>query len=573
MTNLNSLNPLVCAILLSFTVASCSTGSAPTPPPDPRTLPVAMALSAEREAEGAKDLFDRQLRIARTTFNRMIFLVDKVHATGQSSLASRDVVDIREAVDIKGGSVGMEAEVLDDLLDVAIESVKEQLEVANMQLEREQNTENKTRIQTSINDIQEYLDELNGLKDSTELNRIKTILEAVAGEPESYSIATANAMHALLLNEGDHLAANLNDEVVDDAMFSTEESREDDPSTTDVDESNVKGELVDNGTKGLDRALGESNLERPELRVFNTGDSLNNTMKTFKSTFNGADSRFKNQAVVWVNLNGVKNDGDGPNAGDEAIPNNLSQIQTARVDGLPYTYKGIEGVAYCADGGSVYNSCSVEEEKLVGQWYFIPWRDHTDPKSNLSMAYFYKSSENSDAYKQAQFAQYGMWLEKSGDDFVLQRRVGMGIGSADSGAVKLSSDPSLGNEATYEGEAKGLFSRSTQENESERRSSGHFTADVEMNATFGDEPKLSGTINNFRGGAISDWTIDLTEENLTAETISGEIMDGHDDNTEANSGWTATAYGEDNMRPTGFYGGFNAHFEDGRAAGLYIATK
>ena len=36
--------------------------------------------------------------------------------------------------------------------------------------------------------------------------------------------------------------------------------------------------------------------------------------------------------------------------------------------------------------------------------------------------------------------------------------------------------------------------------------------------------------------------------------------------------WTAQAYGAESERPTGIFGGFNAHFSDGHAAGAY-ATR
>ena len=37
--------------------------------------------------------------------------------------------------------------------------------------------------------------------------------------------------------------------------------------------------------------------------------------------------------------------------------------------------------------------------------------------------------------------------------------------------------------------------------------------------------------------------------------------------------WSATGYGAMGARPTGIFGGFNAHFTDGHAAGAYATRK
>ena len=37
--------------------------------------------------------------------------------------------------------------------------------------------------------------------------------------------------------------------------------------------------------------------------------------------------------------------------------------------------------------------------------------------------------------------------------------------------------------------------------------------------------------------------------------------------------WSAQGYGEQMERPVGIFGGFNAHFTDGHAAGAYATRK
>ena len=107
--------------------------------------------------------------------------------------------------------------------------------------------------------------------------------------------------------------------------------------------------------------------------------------------------------------------------------------------------------------------------------------------------------------------------------------------------------------------------------------SGAFTASVTLKATFGtaDEDRtLGGTINRFVGPATDpNWTVELQ----TRAFDSGGANFGNDSGTTVATGrdgdWTAQGYGPQNGRPIGFFGGFNAHFTDGHAAGAYTTRK
>ena len=106
--------------------------------------------------------------------------------------------------------------------------------------------------------------------------------------------------------------------------------------------------------------------------------------------------------------------------------------------------------------------------------------------------------------------------------------------------------------------------------------SGNFMADVMLTAKFANTPMLGGTIDNFRtaqgsnpGAVDSSWTVTLTETTPTGGTVAGGVADA----SGQDGTWTATSYGEAEMRPTGIYGGFNAHFTDGHVAGAYATRK
>ena len=108
--------------------------------------------------------------------------------------------------------------------------------------------------------------------------------------------------------------------------------------------------------------------------------------------------------------------------------------------------------------------------------------------------------------------------------------------------------------------------------------SGNFVADVVLTAKFAATPMLGGTIDNFRaaqgsnsGAVDTSWTVTLTEADATGGTVAA--TDGVADASGQDGTWSATSYGEADMRPAGIYGGFNAHFTDGHVAGAYATRR
>ena len=257
---------------------------------------------------------------------------------------------------------------------------------------------------------------------------------------------------------------------------------------------------------------------------------------------------------------------------------------------------GIDGTLYCdrVQGCSTYTKSSRTE--FLDGWYFTPAVHESRQESlgyNPAEARF-EDSDNDGTYDPVSYVDYGMWLEGADDALQLHRRanlVGPNVGPRLLDFfVGINGNNDLN--ATYNGKARGLSARTR----GSRTASGHFTADVELVATFLNpqpyEPAtLAGTINNFRavagqgsGHVDTGWSIRL-QAPLVAATgeASGYATAGSLSNPTG--GWNATAYGANrNERPDGFYGGFNTKFCDGEckndftnvvgaAVGVYSAEK
>ena len=93
-------------------------------------------------------------------------------------------------------------------------------------------------------------------------------------------------------------------------------------------------------------------------------------------------------------------------------------------------------------------------------------------------------------------------------------------------------------------------------------------------STFGYDPMLGGVIDKFgsrsgSGHVNPDWSVELQEQ-----AFSGAVLfDGVTVATGRDGVWEAQGYGDRRKRPAGIYGGFNAHFSDGHAAGAYATRK
>ena len=318
----------------------------------------------------------------------------------------------------------------------------------------------------------------------------------------------------------------------------------------------------DAGAMNWSMIAGEGNLM--EMRIVDTGT--------------------KTKAVMAKSVGGMTLTNSTLTAGDDVSDGTQTNVGDA-------TYNGIVGTVFCAG-----SDCKVEGvtdnldtdanenetmRKLVGSWYFAP-----DSEDALWVK---ASGEEASGYELAKlYAKYGYWLSGTGDTDVTINTYAMAGAGDDTPTEYDTKDPAgcTDCEATYKGEALGMSVHQVFDTNGkvEATHSGEFTADVTLEAKFGDTPTLSGTVSNFMGGAHvdNDWMVtlkgtgtgtagDTVEFPAGGSPIAGGVTVGNDDDRTGD--WTARAYGNDaEERAVGIYGTFDAHFTDGHVAGGY-ATR
>ena len=230
--------------------------------------------------------------------------------------------------------------------------------------------------------------------------------------------------------------------------------------------------------------------------------------------------------------------------------------------------RGHDGMVFC--GGA---DCKVDAAgNMTGSWYFTP--------DDVDEIYVADPAEAGSYMVATMYARYGYWVNDNGSVSTIAV-----VGDTDTNTVNLdltrATEATADVTATYTGDAVGIAVRD--------KASGQFTADVSLTATFGETAgKLGGHISNFAGGVANpDWRVMLEETELTeaAALVGGNgvayggAMAGR---------WTAQGYGpprengpddiannDDDVthRPTGFFGRFNANFQDGGAAAGAYTTR
>ena len=244
------------------------------------------------------------------------------------------------------------------------------------------------------------------------------------------------------------------------------------------------------------------------------------------------------------------------------------------------TYNGAMGTYRCNNAASGGGACTITydaEGKITAisaDWIFTPAMDATSDQPDY------------DYYK------YGFWLKKTtaADGAVTYNEVAT---FAESSLAPSGGTASVQGQATYEGGATGVYVKNVYNSDRTlyMATSGHFTADVSLTATFTQEndaagegtlaPNLlntvSGTIGNFMlsGGEEQMWSVavqgDIADSTGTASgTAKGGVGDGS---------FSATFHGDVNLvdgvvpQPGSVVGEFNAGFTDGSVAGGFGARK
>ena len=247
-------------------------------------------------------------------------------------------------------------------------------------------------------------------------------------------------------------------------------------------------------------------------------------------------------------------------------------------DGTQYgmaNYKGVPGTVFCA------GACKVEgevgSEMLTGSWFFTP----TDEKK----WYVGTTTDGVTMYSaETLYAQFGHWL--GGTDAATVETYAMTEAGKQAGpnynlsTVNPAGDNAVltDSSANYSGPAAGMsvYKTFNTDGTTDTIQSAPFTAMVNLKATFGPSVTLGGTVNDFLGDAVgSGWTVEL-QSTVFDGNFGNNSDHGRTVATGRDGEWTAQAYGPDagtEVRPTGIFGGFNAHFSDGHAAGAYATRK
>ncbi len=271
------------------------------------------------------------------------------------------------------------------------------------------------------------------------------------------------------------------------------------------------------------------------------------------------------------------------------------------------TLKGIYGTFYCARSNGCKDITGALPGEFADGWHFTPaalartgggtsddpyvysvvrYDDDPDGRpspfgiGSYSVNYVYTDSDGDGTYEVVPYIDYGMWLTEVDGAPVIHHRAGyVGPDSLTARGRLDVTEPAndvngLAASATYSGTAQGLAARRA----GQAVASGHFHADVELNAVFGADATLGGTIDNFRSAdpaaqgtnhVNSGWVINLRTGRITD---TGEVETGTENlpdngrfaaDGKATGQWSAFAYGDDaGERPDGFYGGFSAAFDD-----------
>ena len=164
----------------------------------------------------------------------------------------------------------------------------------------------------------------------------------------------------------------------------------------------------------------------------------------------------------------------------------------------------------------------------------------------------------------ANYASYGWWLHKSEDDKTYTASAFHTYKGTDEGTVSIAT---LVGTAKYTGGAAGKYAlRSLTGGTND---AGHFTADVELNATFAADHKISGTVDNFMDGDGEelDWSVELKESTIGDD---GPISS---DGTAAGAGnQTVWTIGEDAADDSGAWSGALREQGDDGIPGIATGT-
>ena len=343
--------------------------------------------------------------------------------------------------------------------------------------------------------------------------------------------------------------------------------------------------------KVADQALNARDLD-DEVNADNMGSATDDWTALTVLTANSAlvkSSAFAAGTGAVLTFARYQMDSDSVMEGDQTI----AAFETAG------TYNGAMGTYRCDDDS---NDCTVTVNAkgavtgITGDWVFTPDAGATSDVAD------------------ANYLQYGFWLQRTTDaDGVLEynevETFAEATGHPETGDSDLRD---VVGSATYEGGSVGVYVKNVLDDQANivSATSGHFSADVELNATFGggnvavnNQFTIEGTVTDFvlQHGEENDWAVKLGLADFSgraAENEPGKSAPGSShtntfngvatgDSTAAAGSWNGTFYGssasgdhdmdtttaDTSPQPVAVIGEFNANFTDGTAAGAFGANR
>ena len=197
----------------------------------------------------------------------------------------------------------------------------------------------------------------------------------------------------------------------------------------------------------------------------------------------------------------------------------------------------------------------------------------------------------------ADYLHYGVWLMRTTDeDGTTYNEVETFAGASGDGLPESGNVTDVDGSATYEGGATGVYTRNHDYDAATgdliNATSGHFTADVALEATFGQlaDDSIAPNMLNTVTGTIDGFTLNPSEPggpepaNEWSVNLVGDIV-ANDDTASgtANGGgaegsFSATFHGaldgaDPTVTPSAVVGEFDANFGNGAVAGGFGATR
>lgn len=284
-----------------------------------------------------------------------------------------------------------------------------------------------------------------------------------------------------------------------------------------------------------------------------------------------------------VMLSGVSASSDGTLEYDGAIEDDATTSdvdESADAEMLMGSFDGAAGMYMCNTAGE--NTCTVviTDGKVseTTNWVFTPADGATVDVADTDYLW------------------YGVWLMKTAQDDGSDEYndVQTFAGSSLADANNLAD---IDGDATYEGGAAGVYVRNvyvpstTGEKELDHATSGHFTAKVNLTATFtgtsvpeDDHDTVKGTIDSFMLSGMEDasgWGVNV-DADISGSTFSGTAKGGG----EGDGSISGDFHGNDTadtdndpdtvevaVGPKAMTGEFNAEFTNGSVAGGFGARK